>query len=117
MSAGSYKLDNLIGIVDVNQMQADGPSLGVLNFEPLGLKFEAFGWFVQRVDGNDIDALVEAFDKARHHSGAQPRIIICDTKMAKGVPFLEARERNHFLRVEPHEWTEAIRIIDAGATA
>ena len=117
MSAGSYKLDNLIGIVDVNQMQADGPSLGVLNFEPLGPKFESFGWFVQRVDGNDIDALVEAFDKARQHPDSQPRIIICDTKMAKGVPFLEARERNHFLRVEPQEWAEAIRIIDAGATA
>ncbi|ASY73686.1 Transketolase, N-terminal section (plasmid) [Sinorhizobium fredii CCBAU 83666] len=117
MSAGSYKLDNLIGIVDVNQMQADGPSLGVLNFEPLGPKFEAFGWFVQRIDGNDIDALVDAFDKARQHPDPQPRIIICDTKMAKGVPFLEARERNHFLRVEPQEWAEAIRIIDAGVTA
>ncbi|AJD44274.1 transketolase [Rhizobium sp. SEMIA 4085] len=114
MSAGSSKLDNLIGIVDVNQMQADGPSMAVLNFEPLGAKFEAFGWFVQRVDGNDIDALVAAFDAARHHKGEQPRIIICDTKMAKGVPFLEARERNHFLRVEPHEWAEAIRIVDAG---
>lgn len=117
MSAGSYKLDNLIGIVDVNQMQADGPSLGVLNFEPLGPKFEAFGWYVQRIDGNDIDALVDAFDNARQHRHPQPRIIICDTKMAKGVPFLEARERNHFLRVEPQEWAEAIRIIDAGVTA
>ncbi|APG93139.1 transketolase [Sinorhizobium americanum] len=117
MSAGSYKLDNLIGIVDVNQMQADGPSLGVMNFEPLVPKFEAFGWFVQRVDGNDVDALVKAFDAARHHEGAQPRMIICDTKMAKGVPFLEARERNHFLRVEPHEWAEALKIIDAGAVA
>lgn len=116
MSAGSYKLDNLIGIVDVNQMQADGPSLGMLNFEPLGPKFKAFGWFVQRIDGNDIDALVDAFDNARQHPHAQPRIIICDTKMAKGVPFLEARERNHFLRVEPQEWAEAIRIIDAGVT-
>ncbi|WP_035201171.1 transketolase [Agrobacterium tumefaciens] len=115
MSAGSYKLGNLIGIVDVNQMQADGPSMGVLNFEPLGPKFEAFNWFVLRVDGNDLDALVAAFDAARHYKGEQPRIIICDTKMAKGVPFLEARERNHFLRVEPDEWKEAIRIIDAGA--
>ncbi len=114
MSAGSYKLDNLIGIVDVNQMQADGPSTAVMNFEPLLPKFEAFGWFVQRVDGNDLDALVEAFDKARHHKGPLPRMIICDTKMAKGVPFLEARERNHFLRVDPHEWTEALAIIDEG---
>ncbi|ATU95069.1 transketolase [Phyllobacterium zundukense] len=117
MSASSYKLDNLIGIVDVNLMQADGPSLAVMNFEPLGPKFEAFGWFVQRVNGNDIDALVKAFDAARNHEDEQPRIIICDTKMAKGIPFLEARERNHFLRVEPHEWTDAIRIIDAGVSA
>jgi transketolase len=114
MSAGSFKLDNLIGIVDVNGMQADGASLGVLNFEPLAPKFEAFNWFVQRVDGNDIDALVAAFDAARNHAGPEPRVIICDTKMAKGVPFLEARERNHFLRVEPAEWTQAIKILDEG---
>ncbi|GJD35099.1 transketolase [Methylobacterium aerolatum] len=114
MSAGSHKLDNLIGIVDVNGMQADGASRGVLDFEPLAPKFEAFNWFVQRVDGNDIDAVVAAFDAARNHTGAQPRIVICDTKMAKGVPFLESRERNHFLRVEPQEWTEALRILDEG---
>ena len=117
MSAGSHKLDNLIGIVDVNQMQADGPSTSIMNFEPLVPKFEAFGWFTQRVDGNDIDALVGAFDAARNHAGQQPRIIICDTRMAKGIPFLEARERNHFLRVEPQEWTEALKIIDEGVAA
>ncbi|TXN44303.1 transketolase [Methylobacterium sp. WL7] len=114
MSAGSFKLDNLIGLVDVNGMQADGASTGVLNFEPLAPKFEAFNWFVQRVDGNDIDALVTAFDAARNHPGPQPRIIICDTRMAKGVPFLEARERNHFLRVEPDEWQRALAILDEG---
>ncbi|MCP1536535.1 transketolase [Methylorubrum extorquens] len=114
MSAASFGLDNLIGIVDVNGMQADGPSRGVLNFEPLAPKFEAFGWFVQRVDGNDIDALVKAFDAARTHPERCPRIIICDTKMAKGVPFLEARERNHFLRVEADEWREALAVLDEG---
>ncbi|KQQ04366.1 transketolase [Methylobacterium sp. Leaf122] len=114
MSAASFELDNLIGIVDVNGMQADGPSRGVLNFEPLAPKFEAFGWFVQRVDGNDIDALVKAFDAARSHPERCPRIIICDTKMAKGVPFLEARERNHFLRVEADEWRQALAVLDEG---
>ncbi|GEL41628.1 putative uncharacterized transketolase family protein y4mO [Methylorubrum extorquens] len=114
MSAASFGLDNLIGVVDVNGMQADGPSRGVLNFEPLAPKFEAFGWFVQRVDGNDIDALVKAFDAARSHPERCPRIIICDTKMAKGVPFLEARERNHFLRVEADEWREALAVLDEG---
>jgi len=114
MSAASYKLDNLIGIVDVNNMQADGPSTGVLNFEPLVPKFEAFGWHVQRVNGNDISALVAAFDQARYSDRAAPRLIICDTTMAKGVDFLERRERNHFLRVEPEEWSRAFEILDAG---
>ena len=114
MSAASYKLDNLIGIVDVNNMQADGPSTGVLNFEPLVPKFEAFGWHVQRVNGNDISALVSAFDQARYSDRTAPRLIICDTTMAKGVDFLERRERNHFLRVEPEEWSRAFEILDAG---
>lgn len=113
MSAGSFGLDNLIGIVDVNNMQADGPSTQQMNFEPLKPKFEAFNWFAQRVDGNDIDALVAAFDKARNYPEKKPRIIICDTKMGRGVPFLEARERNHFLRVEADEWQKALDIIDA----
>ena len=117
MSASSHKLDNLICIVDVNNMQADGPSTQVSNFEPLAPKFEAFGWFTQRVNGNDMAALVRAFDAARAHQGTQPRAIICDTKMAKGVPFLEERERNHFLRVEADEWQKALDILDAGRPA
>lgn len=117
MSAGHWKLDNLICVVDVNRMQADGVSTGVMNFEPLVPKWEAFGWHVQRVDGNDIPALVHAFDAARETTAPKPRIIICDTQMAKGVPFLEAREKSHFLRVEPHEWALAIAALDEGRTA
>ena len=117
MSAGHWKLDNLICVVDVNRMQADGPSTGVLNFEPLPAKWEAFGWHAQRVDGNSIEALVAAFDAARTLSEPKPRVVICDTKMAKGVPFLEAREKSHFLRVEGHEWAQALDALDAGRTA
>ena len=112
MAAGHWRLDNLICLVDVNRMQADGPSTGVLNVEPLPAKWEAFGWQVQRVDGNDVEALVRAFDAARAVTDPKPRVIICDTRMAKGVPFLEAREKSHFLRVEPHEWAQAIEALD-----
>jgi transketolase len=114
MSAASFGLDNLIAIVDVNNMQADGPSKSILNFEPLEEKFEAFGWDVHRVDGNDISALAIAFRKARQLDARKPRIVICDTKMGKGVDFLEARERNHFLKVEPEEWSRALAALDAG---
>ncbi|UXU89517.1 transketolase [Burkholderia sp. S-53] len=117
LSASHWKLDNLIAIVDVNNQQADGPSTQVMAFEPLVEKLEAFGWYTQRVDGNDIDAVAAAFDAARSHPRAQPRIIVCDTKMGCGVPFLEAREKNHFIRVDAHEWQLALDALDAGRHA
>lgn len=116
-SAGHWKLNNLIALVDVNNQQADGPSTSVLNFEPLLPKWESFGWYAQRVDGNDLQALVPAFDRARAAGDKRPRVIICDTRMAKGVPFLETREKTHFLRVEPHEWQLALDALEAGRAA
>lgn len=117
ISAAHWKLDNLIAIVDVNNQQADGHSSEVLAFEPLKEKLEAFGWYAQRVDGNDLDALVEAFDNARNHPEPRPRMLICDTRMCRGVSFLEAREKTHFIRVDPHEWQLALEALDAGRKA
>jgi transketolase len=116
MSAAHWRLDNLICLVDVNRMQADGVSTSVLNFEPLEAKWEAFGWHAQRVDGNDIPALVRAFDIARDLPEPKPRVVICDTRMAKGVPFLETREKAHFIRVEEDEWDLAIRAVEGSGT-
>ena len=113
MGAAHWRLDNLIAIVDVNDQQADGPSSKVLSSEPLHEKWKAFGWFTQRVDGNDINALVAAFDAARTHAEPVPRVIICDTLMGKGVPFLETRDKNHFIRVDADEWDKAIAALDA----
>ncbi len=114
MSAAHYKLDNLIAVVDVNNQQADGPSKQIMGFEPLAEKMRAFGWFVQRIDGNDLDAVVAAFNAAKTHEGEKPRIIIADTLMGKGVPFLEARERNHFMRIDQHEWQLALQALEEG---
>ncbi|RMR98664.1 Transketolase [Pseudomonas coronafaciens pv. garcae] len=116
MSASHWKLDNLIAIIDVNNQQADGHASEVLAFEPIVDRWQAFGWFTQRVDGNDLNALVAAFDAARQHQGAQPRVIICDTKMGKGVAFLETREKTHFIRVDEHEWDIALSNLDEGKT-
>ena len=117
LSASHWKLDNLIAMVDVNNQQADGPSTQILSFEPLVPKLEAFGWYVQRVDGNDIDAVATAFDNARAHKEAQPRMIVCDTRMGCGVPFLEQREKNHFIRVDAHEWQLALQALEDGRKA
>jgi transketolase len=112
MGAAHHRLDNLICLVDINNQQADGPSSKVMGFEPLADKWAAFGWHVQRVNGNDLAAVMGAFDRARSLAERKPRVIIFDTLMGKGVPFLESREKNHFIRVDPPEWQEALRILD-----
>ncbi len=112
MSAAHHGLSNLICMVDINNQQADGPSSKVLGFEPLADKWTAFGWHVQRINGNDLGAVKAAFDTARQLQEPKPRVILCDTLMGKGVPFLEQREKNHFIRVDPPEWQKALAILD-----
>lgn len=117
LSAAHWQLDNLIAVVDFNNQQADDASTKVLGLEPLEDKWLSFGWHVQRVDGNDINALTAAFDNARLHDGPEPRVIICNTLMGKGVPFLEQRDKTHFIRVDEDEWQQALDILDQGRVA
>ena len=112
MSATQWKLDNLIALVDFNNQQADGPSRDALANGAEAPKWSAFGWYAQEVDGNDLAALVQAFDNAKSHPEPVPRVIICNTKMCKGVPFLETRESTHFIRVEADEWAKALSHLD-----
>lgn len=101
MGASHHGLTNLIALVDINALQADGPTAGVLRTEPVADKWAACGWHVQRVDGNDIDALLAAFDQV---SAEKPSVILCDTRIGRGVPLLETREKAHFMRIDAGEW-------------
>jgi len=114
MSAVQWKLDNLICLVDFNNQQADGPTRAALAQGDEEKKWAAFGWHAQRVDGNDLDAVVTAFDEARNTDHAGPRVIIFDTRMCKGVDFLESREITHFVRVEADEWSKALAKLEEG---
>ncbi|MEU0496761.1 transketolase [Mycobacterium sp. NPDC006124] len=106
MGASHHQLGNLIAMVDVNALQADGPTAGILRTEPVGDKWAACGWFTQRIDGNDVDALLAAFDAVTQRCAptGQPSVIVCDTKVGRGVPLLENREKAHFMRIDADEW-------------
>lgn len=105
MGAASHQLGNLTAIVDMNALQADGPTADVLSIEPVEDKWTAFGWQTHRVDGNDAAALLAAFDAiANRQSTGRPQVIVCDTRVGRGVPLLEQREKNHFMRIDEHEW-------------
>jgi len=88
MLAGKYKLDNLIAITDRNHIQIDGFTENVMPLEDFKGKWESFGWFVIDVDGNDIEAVIDACSMARAvHE--KPTMIIAHTIPGKGVDFME----------------------------
>jgi len=113
LACAHHRLDNVTAIIDVNALQADGPTADVLRTEPVTEKWVAFGWHARRVDGNDIAALVAAFDEIRTHRGT-PSALICDTRIGSGVPLLENREKAHFMRVDAHEWQTAREQLEEG---
>lgn len=111
MAAASFRLDNLWALVDCNGIQADGPL--VLDVESVPAKWRAFGWSAVEVDGNDMRALVTAFDEVRELPG--PRVIVLRTTPGKGVPTLERRERAHFVRIGDDEWAGLLEELEQNA--
>ena len=88
MFAGAKGLDNLCFIVDYNFVQSEGPMDLVMSLEPLMDKMTSFGFACQEVDGNDIAALLNAYETARETKG-KPSFIKANTVMGKGVASLE----------------------------
>ena len=90
MSASQYKLDNLIGIVDYNNMQIDGEVSSIMGVEPFADKWRSFGWDVYECDGNDIDEFVGTMQTIRSSENRQkPTVVLARTIMGKGVHFFE----------------------------
>lgn len=88
MFAGKYKLHNLIGVIDRNNIQIDGNTEDVMPLEDLKGKWESFGWHVQEIDGNNIESIIDACSMARAIT-EKPSVIIAHTIPGKGVPFME----------------------------
>ncbi len=89
MEASHYKLDNLVGIIDANRLQIDGPVSEVMSIDPLGAKYRAFGWEVLRCKGHDMDDIVASLEQAKNLRAGCPVVIIADTVKGKGVSFME----------------------------
>lgn len=88
MLCAKYKLNNVIGIIDRNNIQIDGPTETVMPLDDLKAKWQAFGWHVIDVDGNNIEAFIDACAMARAIV-EKPVMIIAHTVPGKGVDFME----------------------------
>ena len=88
MLGGKEKLNNITGIIDRNNIQIDGPTESVMPLEDLRGKWESFGWHVLEINGNDIEAVIDACAMAKSiHE--KPVMIIAHTIPGKGVDFME----------------------------
>ncbi len=94
MSASHFKLDNLVGIVDLNGLQIDGKTKDIMNIEPLADKYRTFGWHVIEIDGHDMKSILSAYNEARTIK-EKPTVIIADTIMGKGVSMMEDDHKWH----------------------
>lgn len=109
MFAGSKKVDNLISTIDWNGQQIDGTTEKVMSLGNLHAKFEAFGWDVMEMDGNDVDAVVAGLNEAKTRTGkGKPVIILMKTIMGKGVSFMEGSHEWHGIAPNDEQLRKAL---------
>ena len=108
MLCAKYKLSNVIAIVDRNNIQIDGPTEVVMPLEDLKAKWEAFGWHVIEIDGNNIEAMIDACAMARAIT-EKPSVIIAHTVPGKGVDFMESDYHWHGVPPDHEQATKALK--------
>jgi transketolase len=110
--APHHRLDNLVAIVDYNKIQSFGAVKDVLDLEPLGDKWRAFGWGVREIDGHDLDAIEQAYAAVPFVPG-KPSCIVAHTVKGKGVSYMEGKLLWHFRAPRGEDLQAALREIDA----
>ena len=103
MLAAAKKLDNLIVLLDYNKMQLDGPVASINGLEPVADKWKAFNFFVQQVNGHDIEAISDAIDAAKAQKG-KPSMIVLDTIKGYGASFTQGVANCHSMSVPEEVW-------------
>ncbi len=107
MTAAHYKLGNLIAFLDNNELQIDGFVCDVMGIEPIGKKWEAFGWHVQQIDGHDFGQIFNAIDNAKKVTD-KPSLIWARTVKGKGVSFMERLAKWHGTAPSTDELNKAL---------
>ncbi len=89
MAAGHFKLQGLVAIVDRNGLCIDGHTEEIMGVEPIDDRFRSFGWDVQRIDGHDLDTILDTLGALKPAGTGAPQMIIADTVKGRGVRMME----------------------------
>ena len=110
-AASHHKLDNLLVFVDRNHLQISGPTIAVMNYEPLDKRWQAFGLSVRQIDGHDLQQIVGNATDLPFEKG-KPSVIIADTVKSKGLSFAENRADFHYWKATDEDLAIAERELD-----
>jgi transketolase len=109
MYAPHHKVDNLIAFIDENGQQIDGPTEKVMSNRDLQAKYQAFGWNVMRMDGNDATDIQNTLIKAKAALGqGSPIMIIMKTEMGAGVDFMMYSHKWHGVAPNDQQLEDAL---------
>lgn len=112
MAGSYYKLDNLVAMIDRNGLQISADTEHVMALEPIQQRWEAFGWDVKEVDGNSMEALVEAFESIDYQNG-KPHLLVLRTTKGYNVSLMENILKWHHGVPTADEYAAAIAEIEA----
>lgn len=112
MAGSHYKLDNLVAIIDRNRLQISDTTENVMALEPIADRWTAFGWDVKDINGDSMEAIVEALDTIDYNNG-KPHLIISRTTKGFGVNLMENILKWHHGVPTQEEYDKAIAEIDA----
>ena len=111
MAACKFKLDNLVAIVDQNGYQQTGPTAEVMDLRPLAARWEAFGWFAREINGNALNEVLAAFQRAAQTKG-KPSVIVARTVKGYPIQKILAKDPNHHGKaLTPEEAKQALDLI------
>lgn len=113
MAAGHHGLQNLTAVVDRNNLQIDGKTEEVMKLEPLGEKWNAFGWHVITCNGHDFGEILRAFEEARNVTG-KPAVILARTIMGKGIRSIEGDHHWHGRAPAQEQTSEFLEQLSTG---
>jgi transketolase len=89
MAAAHFELQGLVAIVDRNGLCIDGHTEEIMGVEPIDERFRSFGWDVQRIDGHDLDTILETLGALKPAGTGAPQMIVADTVKGRGVRMME----------------------------
>ena len=111
MAASKYRADNLCAVLDWNGVQLDGTNQQIMPMGDVRAKFEAFGWNCIECDGHDVNALYEAFERAKEAKNV-PTIILAHTVKGKGISFMEGKNLWHGRAIDDESYQAAMKELE-----